>query len=206
MNTNNDVITDLTSCLNSRTMNFRKGEFIPILTSVKAEIGIIKSGNVSLMKSDIDGNWIEIESFQYPELISKIWTYNEENDLFFVCNSEVEIIFFDYLQLIEGCNPICPRHTEILSFLFHSLIDYVLRLNQKITILQKKNMEDKLMAYFSLISKQTGLKKFEIPISYKELADLLAVDRSALMRKLNDMEEAKKIKRRGRTIFLYAKY
>ena len=75
-------------------------------------------------------------------------------------------------------------------------------LHQKITILQKKNMEEKILTYFRIESKKNESKKFEIPITYKELADYLGVDRSSLMRKLNELEQKKKIKKQGKTIFL----
>ena len=63
-------------------------------------------------------------------------------------------------------------------------------------------MEEKIMTYFKILSKNENSKKFEIPITYKDLADYLGVDRSSLMRKLNELEGKKKIKKKGRTIFL----
>ncbi len=181
---------------NLATVSFNKGEFIPLFQNNKKEIALIKKGKVSLMKSDINGNLIYIDHFIKNEMFSKLWIYNEENDLFFVCNTSAEIYFLDYTLFTQGTN------SKYLNFFLEKSIQYMTYLNQKISILQKKSMEDKLLTYFRIESKKCGSKKFEITITYKELADYLGVDRSSLMRKLNELEKKKKIKKQGKTIFL----
>lgn len=181
---------------NVSTFSFNKGEFIPLFQSNKKEIALIKKGKVSLMKSDINGNLLYIDHFKKNEMFSKLWIYNEENDLFFVCTTPVELYFLDYTLFIQGTNQ------KYLNFFLEKSIQYMTYLHQKITILQKKNMEEKILTYFRIESKKNESKKFEIPITYKELADYLGVDRSSLMRKLNELEQKKKIKKQGKTIFL----
>lgn len=175
--------------------SFKKGEYIPLFQNSKREIALIKTGEVFLMKSDVNGNLLYLDRFKDRQIFSRIWIYNEDNDLFLVCKKNTEIYFLDYALCMQKNNP------KIMSFLFENFISYTNYLNQKITILQKKNMEEKLLSYFKILKKETGQKKFEIPISYKDLADYLGVNRSSLMRKLNDLEKKKKIKRQGRTIF-----
>ena len=187
-------IIELTKAL--PVFSFNKGEFIPIFQNNKKEIALIKKGQVSLMKSDINGNLIYIDHFNRYQMFSKLWIYNEENDLFLVCDSPTEILFFDYTLFTQSTNP------KLLTFFLEKSLQYMNYLNQKITILQKKSMEEKLMTYFKILSKKENSKKFEIPITYKDLADYLGVDRSSLMRKLNELEVKKKIQKKGRTIFL----
>ena len=200
-----DLILDMSRCVNTRREKYRKGEFIPILSGNRSEIGIILNGTISLMKSDIDGNWLHLTRFKKKELISKLWTYNEENDLFFVSNSETEILFIDTIFFTQSCNPLCARHNKLISYLFDRILKYTKTLNQTITILQKKNMQEKLLSYFKLVAKTTGSHKFELPMTYKELADYLAVDRSAMMRKINELQEKKYLTKKGKTIYLKQK-
>lgn len=182
--------------INSEPFLFYKGEFIPIFQSNKQEIAFIKSGIVSLMKSDIHGNLIYIDSFRQGDILSKIWIYNEDHDLFLVCSTKVEIYFLDYSMITMNSNP------RFLQDFLQKILFSMNYLYQKVSILQKKNMEDKLMCYFRIESKKCGSKKFEVPITFKELADYLGVDRSSLMRKLSELEQKKKIKKKGKTIFL----
>lgn len=181
---------------NAKITEFKKGEFIPLFQRNKKEIAIIISGTIALMKSDFNGNLIFIDDFTKGNIISKLWIYNEENDLFLVCKTKVELIFQDYLYFFQSNN------YRLITSLVEKFISYSVYLNQKITILQKRNMEDKLMAYFHILERKYNSKKFEIPLTYKDLADYLGVDRSSLMRKLTELEKSKKIKKQGKTIFL----
>lgn len=189
----NQLFDEISEYLTPTT--FKKGEYIPLFQNSKREIALIKRGEVFLMKSDINGNLLYLDRFKEQQIFSKIWIYNEDNDLFLVCKKNTEIYFLDYTLFMQKNN------SKIMSFLFENFLAYTNYLNQKITILQKKNMEEKIFSYFKILKKEADGKKFEIPISYKDLADYLGVDRSSLMRKLNDLEKKKKIKRQGRTIF-----
>ncbi len=181
---------------NAKTLTFKKGEFIPLFQRNKKEIAVVKSGDIALMKSDFNGNLIFIDHFTTGNIISKLWIYNEENDLFLVAKTKVEIIFQDYLFFFQSNN------YRAISLLTEKFINYSIHLNQKIAVLQKRNMEDKILAYFHILAKKYNSNKFELPLTYKDLADYLGVDRSSLMRKLSELEKNKKIKKQGKTIFL----
>ena len=122
--------------------------------------------------------------------------YNEMNDLFIECNTDCEIYFLDFSLFIQN------ETNKYTLFLLNKMSSCIRKLNKKSTILQKKSMEDKLLTYFRALAKKENAKRFEVPLTFKDLADYLGVDRSSLMRKLNDLEAKKKIKRSGKTIFL----
>lgn len=56
-------------------------------------------------------------------------------------------------------------------------------------ILQQRTTEDKLTAFFEYMSVRSGSDSFELPMSYTNLADYLAVDRSAMMRELKRLRD-----------------
>lgn len=56
-------------------------------------------------------------------------------------------------------------------------------------ILQQRATEDKLTAFFEYMSVRSGSDSFELPMSYTNLADYLAVDRSAMMRRLKRLKD-----------------
>lgn len=56
-------------------------------------------------------------------------------------------------------------------------------------ILQQRTTEDKLTALFEYMSVRSGSDSFELPMSYTNLADYLAVDRSAMMRELKRLKD-----------------
>ena len=51
-----------------------------------------------------------------------------------------------------------------------------------------------------MIAKKKGKKTFVLPITYIELADYLSIDRSAMMRELKKLKDAKLINSNGKKI------
>ena len=60
-------------------------------------------------------------------------------------------------------------------------------LMEKIEVVSKKNLREKILSYLSQESQRQGSKYFEIPLGRIELADYLCTDRSALTRELGKM-------------------
>ena len=60
---------------------------------------------------------------------------------------------------------------------------------QKLEIVSKRNLRDKLMAYFSYMAKVWGSMEFDVPLGRVALSEYLCVDRSALSRELCRMRD-----------------
>ena len=78
-------------------------------------------------------------------------------------------------------------------------------LNTRIELLTKKNILDKLLSYFDIISRNRLSKKFTLPFTLTDLADYLSVDRSAMMRELSHLKEEGFIDKKGKKITLLFK-
>ena len=74
--------------------------------------------------------------------------------------------------------------------------------NERIRILTKKTIRDKLLEYFEYEYKKTRSKFIYLPNSFKDLADYFAVNRSAMFRELKSLKEEKFIKIDGKKITL----
>lgn len=191
-------LEELSTCVNSKLLSYRKGEFLSFFQNSKNQFALIKRGSISLKRTDEEGNVYLIEKYHKNDLFTKTWHKQEENELFFVCNTDVELILLDCSLLIKGCSSLCPRHTKIVEFFFQKVIAYTTFLNQKLALLQIKKMEDRIL--FFLKQHQNDQNQVELTLTYKELADYFMVDRSSFMRKLKELEEKKKIKKNGKII------
>ena len=60
---------------------------------------------------------------------------------------------------------------------------------QKIEHLTRRSTREKLLSYLSIRARETGSGSFSIPFNRQELADYLAVDRSALSNELSKMRD-----------------
>jgi CRP-like cAMP-binding protein len=64
-----------------------------------------------------------------------------------------------------------------------------LQLHQKLGILSKRTLKEKILAYLNIYASHSKNKNFDIPLSRNELADYLNADRAALSRELSKMKE-----------------
>lgn len=192
-------LEELSTCVNSKSYEYRKGEYITNLVNNKSLFAILKKGNISLWKMDEEGNCLYIEKYQKYDLFTKLWHQEDRSELLFLCETDTEIMLIDYQQLIRGCPHPCPKHYMILDCIIKKIIDYTNNLNQKLALLQIKKLEDRILAYLQNQRKEED-NTIILQTSYKELANYLYVDRSSFMRKLKELEEKKKIKRNGKII------
>ena len=70
----------------------------------------------------------------------------------------------------------------------------IIKRNERIELLTARSIRNKLLAYFELEAKKNNSKTFNLNYSYTDLADYLAIDRSAMMRELKNLKEDRLIK------------
>ena len=62
-------------------------------------------------------------------------------------------------------------------------------LNERVEVLSKRSIREKLLSYLNIVSKKKGKKSFYLPLTYTELADYLSIDRSAMMREIKNLKD-----------------
>ena len=77
--------------------------------------------------------------------------------------------------------------------------------NERVKILEKKQIRDKLLEFFEIEYKKTLSKSILLPFSLKDLADYIAVNRSAMFRELKHLKDDKIIEMKNRRIILLYK-
>ena len=63
--------------------------------------------------------------------------------------------------------------------------------NERLQVLEKKQIRNKLLEYFEIQYKKSLSRVIKLPFSFKELADYLAVNRTAMLRALKNLKEEK---------------
>ena len=82
------------------------------------------------------------------------------------------------------------------------LADKIVNMNNRIDILTKKTIREKLLEYFKTIEKEKLSKTFKLNLNFTELADYFGVDRSALMREIKNLKNEGFIETKGNRITL----
>ena len=113
-----------------------------------------------------------------------------------------KVLVIDYNKLINE-NHLDHTYYNIFLFnLFQIVTSKLKENNNRIKILTKKNIRDKLLAFFENEYRRSRSKNIYLPHTLKDLADYLSINRSAMFRELKNLKEEKFIKVEGKKIIL----
>ncbi len=190
----------LETMLEGITLTFKKN--MNISKNFKDNIiGIISEGNAKIVHTDYNGNTLVFEDLFEGSIFGSnlSFLYNEEYEI--IASSDVKITIFDYDFIIKNESS-SIYFNKFLKNLLLILNDKIVEKNDRLQIISKKTIRDRLLEYFSVQSKKHGSSIIYLPFSYSELADYLSVDRSAMHRELKNLKEEEFIEVKGKKIIL----
>jgi len=193
-------IEKLLYTLEANTLNIKKNN--SLLTSIvdKNILAIIITGYIQITRTDESGNITIIEDLTDNDIFEySISSINNETDIKTLEDTKIIIIDYDRILTIE--NNIYYYNTFIKNLL-KIITEKINKKNERIEILTKKTVRDKILEYFKIITSKTGSKIIYIPSTYKNLAEYLAVDRSAMNRELKNLIDEGFIRRENKRITL----
>ena len=198
-------ITKLYDLLGVHVYTFNDNQ--EILPTIKNEniIGIILDGYAQILNIEYNGNEIITENLYKNSIFgSNISLTNSENYQI-IARQETTVLVIDYDKLINPKNLVHNYFNIFLRNLFDIINIKFKEKNERIKILEKKQIRDKLLEYFEMEHKKSRLKSIYIPFSFKDLADYLAVNRSAMFRELKHLKDENLIEIKNRRITLLYK-
>ena len=184
-NMNPDEINDAIKSLGARRISFRKDHIIVSNLVDDDLIGVIINGEASIVNYGYGGNRDIIDNLEYDDVFGKPF-FNINSDVSIVATTDCEVLFIDYNELINNA-----KYNRINYNINKLLTGKIYNLYEKIEILSKRTIREKLLAYFNNLSKKYNKKTFNLPITYIELADYLSVDRSAMTREIKKLKDEK---------------
>ncbi len=187
--------------LEASTLNFKPN--CQILTSVKLDnmIGIVLSGYMQIIRTDYNGNRTIIEELTENDVFGTTIS-SLTNECEIITKEDTKIVIIDFNNILNDVENNLSYYKQFIKNLLEIYSDKINTKNERIEILTKKTIRDKLLEYFKIISKRNNSKKIYLTMTYIELADYLAVDRSAMTRELKNLSEEGFIKREEKKITL----
>lgn len=181
----------LLKCLGAQVRKFKKGEYIIIEQDDIRQIGIIMSGSVDMIKEDIWGNKTMLVRMKKEELFGETFSCGADQSsiVTFCATSNTEVFFLPFERVMHACSLTCTFHHRLIENIVAIIARKNIQLMEKIEVISKKTLREKIMAYLSYEAHQQGTKYFEVPLGRVELADYLCTDRSALTRELTNMKD-----------------
>ena len=173
----------------------QKGEILLTFLEKRNMIIILLEGAADLIRYDRNGYKTIIEHYSNDDLLSEMfYTISSNNDLFVEARDTCKFLVFFYEDVINR------NSSTLITALLHIFKYKLLINNNRIEVLTKRSIREKLVSYFDMMTYRKLRKSFRLPFSYSDLADYLSIDRSAMMREIKNLIEDGIILKEGRKI------
>lgn len=199
-------INKLLDLLGVHVYKFNKNQ--EILPTIKNEniVGIILEGYAQILNIEYNGNEIVIDNLYKDSVFGTNISLTNSENYQIIAKQDTDVLVIDYDKLI---NPQNLNHNYFNIF-FRNLFDIInikmKEKNERIKVLEKKQIREKLLEYFEMEYKKGHLNnKIFLSFSFKDLADYLAINRSAMFRELKHLKEEKLIEVNNRKVTLLYK-
>ena len=148
-----------------------------------------------------NGNIINIDELEEDSLISSSLFYTKNDEYEIITKEPTQLLIFSYSEVIN-LDSTDRYYVQFIKNLFKIINTKIIERNERIEIISKKNIREKLLEYFNINSRKSGSRYIYLPFNFSDLANYLAVDRSAMSRELGYLKEEGFIEVKGKRISL----
>lgn len=171
--------------------DYGKREIIASEAELNGKLGIILKGSAYIAGINENGKRGIIEFFFSGDVISQsVFPPFSDSSYFYLASAvNCTAALADYDMLIKPTGESETAEKLLKYAVLHSSSTIFAHTY----IIEQRTLEEKLMLFFEYISLRSGSDTFILPMSYTNLADYLAADRSAMMREIGRLISEGKI-------------
>lgn len=184
-----DDVQTLLQCLPTEICSYEKGGVIAMAGDAVGAVGLVVSGSVCVQQEDFWGNRTIMSLVEPGGLFSESFACAglAELPVTVTAAEKSRVLFADCRRILTTCPSACQFHTELIKNMVQIVARENIMLTRKIEYMSRRTTRAKLLCYLSANATEMESEFFEIPFNRQELADYLAVDRSALSAELSKM-------------------
>lgn len=173
----------------ARMRRYEKGDVVYHMGESDVQMGLILSGSVRIVRPDVWGNEHIIDHVGAGQVFAETYACvpGEELMVDVVCAEDAKIWFIQVERILDHCPADCHFQSRLLRNLLAVMASKNLNLARKMNHITPRSIRERLLSYLSYESLKQGKYTFDIPFNRQQLADYLAVDRSALSNELSKM-------------------
>ncbi|MEN6390086.1 MAG: Crp/Fnr family transcriptional regulator [Syntrophomonas sp.] len=186
-----DDLNTMLNCLQPKLRKFKKNSYIATAGDHFESLGILLSGQASLIKENAAGDRLMMAILKPGDIFgeSAVFSGNSVWPATVVAQEACQVMFLPKQKILGECANLCSWHHTIIENMLKDVSDKVLRLNQKIEYLSMKSMRGKLSSFLLEQYKMIGQPEFLLPMKRNEMADFLNVSRPSMSRELCRMRD-----------------
>lgn len=184
-------IQPIMGCLRAHERYYGKNEYIYHIGDSINEIGIVMSGIVQIIKEDAWGSVTILAELTEGMIFGEAFVLGgvDKIPLSVFASEKSTVLFIDKERTVTPCPSACGFHFDISRNMIKILAEKNIFLTGRVEHLSNRSTKEKVLSYLSSVSAKTGSRTFSIPFDRRQLADYLAVDRSALSSVLGKLRD-----------------
>ena len=174
--------------LGARKRRCGRGEVVLRRGERADRLGLVLSGTLHIVKEDFWGSRTIVGLARSGEVFAEAYAClgGEPLEVAVLAAADAEVLFLNSVQALSCARPGAAEFTRNLLTI---LAGRNLTLTRKIGHMARRTTRDKLLSYLSAQAMQAGGPEFDIPLDRQQLADYLAVDRSAMSTALGKLRD-----------------
>ena len=191
-------------CFCMRRCQFQTGQTICTYGENAGEVGVLTRGEAELVRLDYGGNRTILERLETGGVFGESLAFTPllGDCVEVVSAGSSEVLFMEYSHIMKRCENACTHHSKLVQNMFRLVTEQTRQLSQRVEVLSRRSIRDKLMCWFQLRRLASGADSFTLPFTLSVLADYIAADRSAMMRELKRMKAEGLVEMDGRRVTL----
>ena len=184
-------ISAMLECFDGAVRDFHSGQAVFRRGDAIENIAILLKGRLHIQREDYWGNRSIINEIAEGDMFGESYAVMNAGAIAsdVVAAEDSTVLFLRMADIIAPCGKCCACHSTVIVNLISVLSMKNRMLVRKIGYLSERTTREKLLSYLSDESIRYNNSSFDIPFSRQQLADFLAVDRSAMSKELCRMRD-----------------
>ena len=192
------------ACLGVYEQYFRPGDIVYDLGGGRNMLGVLTNGAAVIERVDGKGERTILEHLEPGGVFGEMMMFRSavDNSVVVRCAAPCCVSFLRSEAVLRRCEHACACHSRLVENLFRLVTDKATSLSERVEVLSRRSIREKLLRYFELQAAKNAGGTFFLPFSLSALADYISTDRSAMMRELKKMRQEMLVTVSGRRITL----
>lgn len=168
-------------------------------------IGVILSGEAELISYDLYGkNTGTLQFLPCGSSFGEEYVFlKEKQPVRVLCTKNCEALFLHAESILSPCGSSCRGHKVFLTNLAALYNEKLHKERVHVQLLSCATTREKLLAFFTELSRSHDSFTFDMPFHLTRLAGYLNVNRSAMMRELAKLKAERLVELHGRRVTIY---
>lgn len=180
----------LLKCLGAVERKYKKGGHIITYGDNVSCIFMVAEGCVHIVKTDHWGNESILAEAGAGSVFGEAYAAlkNVRAKVNVAAVRDTVVMEMNIDRMLTTCSSACEFHTRLIRNFIAVIAKRNMELSDKLECMSQRSTRDKIMNYLSLEAEKNESDKIDIPFNRQQMADFLAVDRSAMSKELGKMQ------------------